>query len=857
MTDESSVDAAGNYSRLEWQTVRGELPQRLLSPVACTIGSSIVVFGGYDVDAGSATNAVHMYDSERGEWSTLPCTGGSPPQIFEHAAVACDGDRQMLVHGGRGTETSTAFDNLFMLELGTQTIHYRKVEPAASSVLGNRDGLRTLFKAPVRRAHTLCKGSESGRAYMFGGFGYDDCVTDELHVLDMAHCIWIAVEADGAKGQFPRARAYHTSTVLGCYMAVFGGEDDNGQPLDDLHLLHLPTMLWSCPQVQPGPTSGLDDQNNGVAGEAGQAPEKEGQTETAATGKSGTEKGELAHSKTLNLAEADASAEADAADEESTESARGHKDGPGARSRHAVVSLPKGSTGGAYSFIVFGGVDSWGHFLDDAHSLVLQLPPDPPGPIGQTRTSVTAASSDAALDFCTSELQNNVRRAQAEHAQRMDAGREELKQLSQEVLNLQTRTMAVQAQENKNANLARATQDREHAGQQELLRRKQQQLEDQNEAKAKLRELQIELERLNAKVVRLQGAAMADEAQLLPVADIELLQDDEEVPKVIQNEKAPTGEVICGEAYWRGTIVACDTIKIFKEDSIVLNTSTKKKASRDREKLEQEERRAQEREQWEQATWRELRILSRLRHPNLQEVYGASLSDDSVLLLCEPNLTRLSQHMSTLQRPLAENEKLYIALDVANALEYLHTKGAAHRHVAEENVLVKDPETIAVKLAGHFAARVTYHAVRNLAKAAEPEGDSGYPSGSRSTSKSGNDPPDAAAKGYSRRSLTKGLEESASPDQRNMVSVDPRTVDVMALGTFLRWLWNGAEMDQSIELVANNCGLPDASKRPSARVVQHALLAVQRGDLDELPQINGDMSLESALADLAVVSDED
>merc|ERR1719386_172233 len=106
--------------------------------------------------------------------------------------------------------------------------------------------------------------------------------------------------------------------------------------------------------------------------------------------------------------------------------------------------------------------------------------------------------------------------------------------------------MAVQAQEDKNANFAREAQDRETAGQQELLRR-QQQLEEQNEAKAKLRELQIELERLNAKVVRLQGAAMADEAQLLPVADIELLQEDE--AKIVQNEKAPTGEMICGEAY--------------------------------------------------------------------------------------------------------------------------------------------------------------------------------------------------------------------------------------------------------------------------------------------------------------------
>lgn len=272
-TDDVSFGTSTGSTRVEWHAVRGELPQRLQSPVACAIGSSIVVFGGYDVDAGTATNAVHLYDSERGEWLSLPYAGGSPPPCFEHAAVACAGDRQMLVHGGRGAETSTALESLFTLELGTQSIHYRPLLPQATSDLGNRDGLRTLFKAPVRRAHTLCKGSESGRAYLFGGFGFDNRVTDELHVLDLQHCIWIAVEADGAKGSFPRARAYHTSTVLGCYMAVFGGEDDDGICMSDLHLLHLPTLLWTCPQVQVGPRDGLvPHAAKADSGEAASAP---------------------------------------------------------------------------------------------------------------------------------------------------------------------------------------------------------------------------------------------------------------------------------------------------------------------------------------------------------------------------------------------------------------------------------------------------------------------------------------------------------------------------------------------------------------------------------------------------------
>jgi len=86
---------------------------------------------------------------------------------------------------------------------------------------------------------------------------------------------------------------------------------------------------------------------------------------------------------------------------------------------------------------------------------------------------------------------------------------------------------------------------------------------------------------------------------------------------------------------------------------------------------------------------------------------------------------------------------------------------------------------------------------------------------------------------------------------------DPRTADVMAFGTFLHWLWAGAEMDKSVQLVADKCMAEDTTMRPSARVVQKALWAVQQGDVEELPQVTGDTSVESALADLAVVSDED
>merc|ERR1712167_99425 len=143
-----------------------------------------------------------------------------------------------------------------------------------------------------------------------------------------------------------------------------------------------------------------------------------------------------------------------------------------------------------------------------------------------------------------------------------------------------------------------------------------------------------------------------------------------------------------------------------------------------------------------------------------------------------------------MERPLGENEKLYIALDVANALEFLHTKGVAHRQVAEENVLVKDPASISVKLAGHFAARVVYGWMTKKLKAcAEPQTEQD-PCSPRS--RSGSNEPFSAVSKTSRRSFTGLSADALSLDgsirkgdlrgSEQRAGPDPRTADIMGFG---------------------------------------------------------------------------
>src|SRR6185503_19466922 len=71
-----------------------------------------------------------------------------------------------------------------------------------------------------------------------------------------------------------------------------------------------------------------------------------------------------------------------------------------------------------------------------------------------------------------------------------------------------------------------------------------------------------------------------------------------------------------------------------------------------------------------------------LNHPNIAQIYGIEESDDGRALVME----LVPGH--TLQGPLALNELLRIAAQVADALEAAHDKGIVHRDLKPANIMI-------------------------------------------------------------------------------------------------------------------------------------------------------------------------
>ncbi|XVF49936.1 hypothetical protein PTKIN_Ptkin04bG0056400 [Pterospermum kingtungense] len=100
---------------------------------------------------------------------------------------------------------------------------------------------------PGKRWGHTCNSIKGGRfLYVFGGYGKDNCQTNQVHVFDTVKQIW---GQPVMKGTPPTPRDSHSCTTVGDNLFVFGGTDGLN-PLKDLHILDTATHTWVSPDVR-------------------------------------------------------------------------------------------------------------------------------------------------------------------------------------------------------------------------------------------------------------------------------------------------------------------------------------------------------------------------------------------------------------------------------------------------------------------------------------------------------------------------------------------------------------------------------------------------------------------------------
>nr|XP_025617114.1 tip elongation aberrant protein 1 isoform X1 [Arachis hypogaea] len=100
---------------------------------------------------------------------------------------------------------------------------------------------------PGKRWGHTCNAIRGGRlVYVFGGYGKDNCQTNQVHVFDTVKQTW---SQPAIKGTPPTPRDSHTCTAIGDNLYVFGGTDGMN-PLKDLHILDTSSNTWISPTIR-------------------------------------------------------------------------------------------------------------------------------------------------------------------------------------------------------------------------------------------------------------------------------------------------------------------------------------------------------------------------------------------------------------------------------------------------------------------------------------------------------------------------------------------------------------------------------------------------------------------------------
>eukprot|EP00742_Colponemidia_sp_Colp-10_P005408 GILJ01005778.1.p1 GENE.GILJ01005778.1~~GILJ01005778.1.p1 ORF type:complete len:803 (-),score=109.40 GILJ01005778.1:84-2492(-) len=217
-----------------WHKARtsGTAPTPRWGHSAVSVGSTLVVFGGYD---GSYMNDVWFLDCQTMAWSQPQIAGVAPSLRSNHTACMDRTGSRMIIFGGGGSIRARNND-VFALDFPLMTW----IKPA---VTGRVPSPRTYHSAVMIQDLMV----------VFAGEGDKDL--EELHVLDVTTYKWLTPRI---KGTAPTARRFHTASAIGSKMFVFAGCYRTYRCVSELYVLDVSdynpqtnhgSMVWTMPTV--------------------------------------------------------------------------------------------------------------------------------------------------------------------------------------------------------------------------------------------------------------------------------------------------------------------------------------------------------------------------------------------------------------------------------------------------------------------------------------------------------------------------------------------------------------------------------------------------------------------------------
>ncbi len=241
----------GEFSRWENMGARGDTPGTRGGHSGIYVygegaaKDSIIIFGGSQSPLGAPSDRVtynlkNPWD-KNSKWKKFSTEGSTPTARAEHTAVYDDDMNRMIVFGGY-----TSTEPVVGVSSETYTLDFN-VTPATWTKLDTDEEI------PARYGHSAVWGEELGVRQMivFGGKDSSEELLDDCWRLEGSN--WTEINVTGDK---PPARWQHTAVwrwgEQGGEMIIFGGEDEDENPLNDVWVLQRPPgEPWKWEEIYP------------------------------------------------------------------------------------------------------------------------------------------------------------------------------------------------------------------------------------------------------------------------------------------------------------------------------------------------------------------------------------------------------------------------------------------------------------------------------------------------------------------------------------------------------------------------------------------------------------------------------
>ncbi|CAH9055468.1 unnamed protein product [Cuscuta epithymum] len=214
-----------SYEQWKPISVSGPRPAARYKHAAAVFEGKLYVVGG--TRNGRYLSDIQVFDLNTLAWSTIKSNTEVLPGVSGHSMISWNKKLVLLAgHSRSGSDTVT--------------VRIIDLESHDCSIM------ETFGTPPVAR------GGQSvtlfgSKLIMFGGEDRNRRLLNDIHVLDLETQTWSSVETMQTP---PSPRFDHTAALhADHYLLIFGG-CSHSVFFNDLHVLDLETMEWSCPQLQ-------------------------------------------------------------------------------------------------------------------------------------------------------------------------------------------------------------------------------------------------------------------------------------------------------------------------------------------------------------------------------------------------------------------------------------------------------------------------------------------------------------------------------------------------------------------------------------------------------------------------------